>query len=266
MYFKRTEASQIPKEKEKEINELIEGIRKKYKDQGLTGKELESKANREIYRLMSQTAPYIHPDAINTIFNYAKYIVYKVVPDSNYTVYDTDLMYNIKTFEETLQSNQSVIKPQDRGFTDDQDNITLNTILWVLCGILDWLDKDHIEIKDYVVLKQMLLGNISAETTETIDEYEFESAATKISEAILQSQLYANPEVVRNLTTTFFTLQKIRSIVDKKLTSEEAKNKMLDKYLFISRQDLEKDNSNEGKLYKYYHISSCIKQLNHYVL
>jgi len=264
--YKRTKKVEKGKIDVKKSNEDIEEIRDRLKKKGLTGDQLETKLKSEINKLLSESAPYIHPDAIKTIFNYARWIISNIIPDANVTLYDNDIIYRIKEFEESLETTQNVIKPQDRGFTDDQDNIALNSILWLLCGIVDWLDKDTIEIKEFAVLKQILLGNVSSETTDTIEEEEFEDASKKIYETIVSIQLYANPEVIRNLTTLFFTLRKIRTVLESKLRDENTKNNLLKEFMFKTHDEIEELKNSDAKLYKQYQVISRSKKMSQYVM
>lgn len=264
--YKRKQKVEKDKIDVKKSNEDIEEIRDRLKKKGLTGNELETKLKSEINKMLSETAPYIHPDAIKTIFNYARWIIFNIIPDANVTFYDNDILYRIKEFEESLETTQNVIKPQDRGFIDDQDNIALNSILWLMCGIVDWLDKDTIEIKEFAVLKQILLGNVSSDSSESIEEEEFEDASKKIYETIVSIQLYASPEVIRNITTLFFTLRKMRNVLESKLRDENNKLNLLKEFLFKSEEEIEQIKSSESKLYKQYQVISCSKKLSQYVM
>jgi hypothetical protein len=203
---------------------------------------------------------FIHPHALRTIYNYGKWIVSNIILDLDYQYDSRRLIENIKNFETKLQNTSNISKPQDRGLMEEE-NIIVNSILWLLCGVVDWLDKETIETKEFVVIKQLLLNDVVIETNERITEIELESYSKKILKAIFDIKLYADPETVKKITLLFFNLKKLKELIN----SYKNIDSILNEYLVKDDKKLKNDNSNNGKIYKQYKVVALCNSLSHYV-
>jgi len=113
-----------------------------------------------------KTLPYIDDSVELSIIRYLNYLLMMIYSNDR-----TELMENIDLYN--MKEGSNTFSPRDYGFLDDQSNITLQSFIWILSGLTDWIEKDYIEEEDvkYLIkimsnIKNIKVGNEVNEVQE----------------------------------------------------------------------------------------------------
>jgi hypothetical protein len=111
---------------------------------------------------------------------------------------------NILTYlEDNLTTDgDNTLFPKDFGFIDDTENIIVQTFVWLLCGLNDWLDKDYIEEEDVKYMSKILFSSLSSDMLNGSKTNE--DIKIKIKSALFLSDFYVS-EKAGNLMSKLFS-------------------------------------------------------------
>ncbi len=163
---------------------------------------LEPLLNSEGYLFLSKKA-------MNTFRNYLDHVLNQALlslTDGNISesveqdIKDKDIMSILN--ENIITDGDNVIYPKNYGFNDDEHNIMLQSFIWLLCGLTDWLDKDYIDTVDVTYMFLILFGSRDIGATIS-SKQEPDDIKTTIKEAMFVNDFYINEKAVNILNKRF---------------------------------------------------------------
>jgi hypothetical protein len=104
--------------------------------------------------------------------------------------------------ENIVTDGDNVLFPKNYGFNDDEHNIMMQTFVWLLCGLTDWLDKDYIDSVDVTYMFFILYGStdIGSKISSKQDPDDIKSI---IKETMFLNDFYINEKAVNILNKRF---------------------------------------------------------------
>ncbi len=113
---------------------------------------------------------------------------------------DKDIMSILH--ENIITDGDNVLFPKNYGFNDDEHNIMIQSFIWLLCGLTDWLDKDYIDTVDVTYMFFILYGStdIGSKISSNQDPDDIKSI---IKEAMFLNDFYINEKAVNILNKRF---------------------------------------------------------------
>ena len=120
---------------------------------------------------------------------------------------ESSVVESIETYKSKEGSN--AFFPKDYKFVDDSDNIIVQSLVWILCGLNDWLEKDTIDEYDINTLAKFL--NKKSNILEEFIEYENEDEVNikeKLKIAMFYNNFFISKNALNKLLEIFIKLQK----------------------------------------------------------
>lgn len=152
---------------------------------------------------------FVSPKAMNTFRNYLDHVLNQALlalTDGNIServeedIKNKDVMTILH--ESIITDGDNVIYPKNYGFNDDEHNIMLQSFIWLLCGLTDWLDKDYIDSVDVTYMFLILFGSRDIGTKISSNQ-EPDDIKTTIKEAMFINDFYINEKAVAMLNKRF---------------------------------------------------------------
>jgi hypothetical protein len=113
---------------------------------------------------------------------------------------DKDIMTIL--YENIVTDGDNVLYPKNYGFNDDEHNVMLQSFIWLLCGLTDWLDKDYIDSVDVTYMFLILFG--SRDIVSAISsKQEPDDIKSIIKESMFLNDFYINEKAVNILNKRF---------------------------------------------------------------
>lgn len=159
--------------------------------------------------LISEGYLFVSSKAMNAFKNYLDHVLNQALlalTDGNIServeedIKDKDVMTVLH--ESIITDGDNVIFPKNYGFNDDEHNIMLQSFIWLLCGLTDWLDKDYIDTVDVTYMFLILFG--SRDISSAISsKQEPDDIKSTIKEAMFLNDFYINEKAVSMLNKRF---------------------------------------------------------------
>ncbi len=102
----------------------------------------------------------------------------------------------------SVNEGDNVVFPKNYGFIDDDDNIIVQSFVWLMCGLNDWLDKDYIEQDDVKYMAKIMFLKSSSDMLK--DTEVNEDVKINIKEALFLSDFYTSDKA-GNLMSKLFS-------------------------------------------------------------
>jgi hypothetical protein len=186
---------------------FVPGIDTEYPINDLFLSNMSEKLINTMSYLNVENKPIISQQAMALFKEYIEHILNEallVLTEGDMDIKDIFKKNNISKIlnENIITDGDNTLFPKDFGFIDDTDNIIIQTFVWVLCGLNDWLDKDYIEEEDIKYMSKILffgLSNDMLKQTETNEDLKI-----KIKSALFLSDFYVS-EKAANLMSKLFS-------------------------------------------------------------
>jgi hypothetical protein len=104
--------------------------------------------------------------------------------------------------ENIVTDGDNVLFPKNYGFNDDEHNIMMQTFVWLLCGLTDWLDKDYIDSVDVTYMFFILYGSTDV-GSKISSKQEPDDIKSIIKETMFLNDFYINEKAVNILNKRF---------------------------------------------------------------
>jgi len=142
------------------------------------------------------------------IYNYLSLILNKFINSSE--VNDEQIEENINAW--ASKEGDNVANPIDYGFKHDINNEILQSFIWIICGLTDWLEKDTIKTDDVIYACKILFHDhtdfydkilkksIDKNTDEYIVTYDI------LAGSLYKNDFFASPSAISRFTTAFINL------------------------------------------------------------
>ncbi len=104
--------------------------------------------------------------------------------------------------ENIVTDGDNVLFPKNYGFNDDEHNIMMQTFVWLLCGLTDWLDKDYIDSVDVTYMFFILYGSTDI-GSKISSKQEPDDIKSIIKETMFLNDFYINEKSVNILNKRF---------------------------------------------------------------
>jgi hypothetical protein len=104
--------------------------------------------------------------------------------------------------ENIVTDGDNVLFPKNYGFNDDEHNIMMQTFVWLLCGLTDWLDKDYIDSVDVTYMFFILYGSTDI-GSKISSKQEPDDIKSIIKETMFLNDFYINEKAVNILNKRF---------------------------------------------------------------
>ncbi len=101
-----------------------------------------------------------------------------------------------------VTDGDNVLFPKNYGFNDDEHNIMMQTFVWLLCGLTDWLDKDYIDSVDVTYMFFILYGSTDI-GSKISSKQEPDDIKSIIKETMFLNDFYINEKAVNILNKRF---------------------------------------------------------------
>ncbi len=101
-----------------------------------------------------------------------------------------------------ITDGDNVLFPKNYGFNEDEHNILMQSFVWILCGLNDWLDKDYIDTVDITTTKRILFGSTDFDKKVNSKETPDDITIT-IKESMFLNDFYINEKAVNRLNKLF---------------------------------------------------------------
>ncbi len=120
---------------------------------------------------------------------------------------DSSIIESIELYKSKEGSNTFI--PKDYKFIEDNDNIIVQSLVWLLCGLNDWLEKDTIDTFDVTTLPLILDKKTNTLLKQTsIDPEELYNTKEKLKIAMFYNNFLISQKALDELTNIFINLQK----------------------------------------------------------
>jgi hypothetical protein len=120
---------------------------------------------------------------------------------------DSSIIESIELYKSKEGSNTFI--PKDYKFIEDNDNIIVQSLVWLLCGLNDWLEKDTIDTFDVTTLPLILDKKTNTLLKQTsIDPEELYNTKEKLKIAMFYNNFLISQKALDELSNIFINLQK----------------------------------------------------------
>ena len=111
-----------------------------------------------------------------------------------------------KYLRESINTDgDNIIFPKNFNFNDDDDNIIVQSFVWLLCGLNDWLEKDYIDEEDVKYMSKIMFGGLSAEMLS--DTEINEDVKINIKEALFLSDFFTSDKAANLMSKLFSNIK-----------------------------------------------------------
>lgn len=101
-----------------------------------------------------------------------------------------------------VTDGDNVLFPKNYGFNEDEHNVLIQSFVWLLCGLNDWLDKDYIDSVDVTCMKKILFGSTDFDKKVNSKEIPDDITVT-IKESMFLNDFYISEKAVNRLNKLF---------------------------------------------------------------
>lgn len=159
--------------------------------------------------LRSEGYLFVSSKSMNTFRNYLDHVLNQALlalTDGNISdkveedIKDKDVMTILH--ENIITDGDNVLYPKNYGFNDDEHNVMLQSFIWLLCGLTDWLDKDYIDSVDVTYMFLILFGSRDIGSAIS-SKQEPDDIKSTIKEAMFVNDFYINEKAVNMLNKRF---------------------------------------------------------------
>ncbi len=155
-------------------------------------------------------------DYIEHVLNEALLVLSEGDIDSDINV----IMNKHKNISKYLKDNlisdgDNTLLPKDYGFLDDNDNIIVQSFVWILCGLNDWLDKDYIEEDDVKYMSKILFHSLTSDMLSGSEVNE--DIKIKIKSALFLSNFYVSDKAGNLMSKLFSNIKEYYDLHSKRI-------------------------------------------------
>jgi hypothetical protein len=176
--------------------------------------------NSQMSERLKNTLKFLIPDdspVIEKGIDMFKLYVEHVLNEALFTLSDGDLDMDIKdilnnhsNIAEYLSQNintdgDNVIFPKNYGFNDDDDNIIVQSFVWLMCGLNDWLDKDYIDEDDVKYMSKIMFRGLASDMLS--DAEINEDVKINIKEALFLSDFFTSDKAANLMSKLFSNIK-----------------------------------------------------------
>jgi len=180
-------------------------------------------SNSPLTFLIPDNSPILTEQGITVFKIYIEHVLNEaliVLSDGDLGMNINDIFKNHKNIAEYLSENtntdgDNVIFPKNFNFNDDDDNIIVQTFVWLMCGLNDWLEKDYIEEEDVKYMAKIMLGGLASEMlsdTEINDDVKI-----NIKEALFLSDFFTSDKAATLMSKLFSNIKENYEVISKRV-------------------------------------------------
>jgi hypothetical protein len=170
---------------------------------------------------LKNTLSYLIPDNSSVIdekgISVFKLYVEHVLNEALYTLSEGNLDMNINDIlkkhkniaeyliENTITEGDNVIYPKSYGFNNDDDNVIVQSFVWLMCGLNDWLDKDYIDEDDVKYMAKIMFSVLSSDmlSREEVND----EVKVNIKEALFLSDFFTSDKAANLMSKLFSNIK-----------------------------------------------------------
>jgi len=151
---------------------------------------------------------YLDNDVNVQVSNYLNYFVNLILQDTDLSDIES-INTNISNFY--IKQGDNTFYPKDYNFIKEEQNIIVQSLVWLLCGICDWLEKDTITELDVTTINNILVpknNRLTAnknfkdiQSKDLIDDIR-----SKLKIAVYLNNFIITDKALDKLTKLFFNL------------------------------------------------------------
>jgi hypothetical protein len=173
--------------------------------------------------LIPDNSPVITEQGISVFKTYIEHVLNEAL----LTLSDGDLEMNIDDIfknhkniseyllENTITDGDNVIFPKNFNFNDDDDNIIVQSFVWLLCGLNDWLEKDYIDEEDVKYMSRIMFGGLSRDMLS--DRELDEDVKINIKEALFLSDFFTSDKAANLMSKLFSNIKENYDSINKRV-------------------------------------------------
>ncbi len=163
--------------------------------------------------LIPDNSPILTEQGITVFKIYIEHVLNEaliVLSDGFLEMNINDIFKNHKNIAEHLSENintdgDNVIFPKNFNFNDDDDNIIVQTFVWLMCGLNDWLEKDYIEEEDVKYMAKIIFRGLSADMLS--DAEVNDDVKINIKEALFLSDFFTSDKAANLMSKLFSNIK-----------------------------------------------------------
>jgi hypothetical protein len=178
---------------------------------------------------LKNTMSFLNPEKSPIItqqgMNIFKIYVEHVINESLILLSDGDLDMDINDIfknhtveyliENTNTDGDNVIFPKNYSFNDDDDNIIVQSFVWLMCGLNDWLEKDYIEEEDVKYMAKIMFNSLSSDMLSDSDINE--DVKINIKEALFLSDFFTSDKAANLMSKLFSNIKEGNDGINKRV-------------------------------------------------
>ncbi len=161
--------------------------------------------------LNPDNSPIITQQGMSIFKNYVEHVLNEallILSDGDLDMNINDIFKNHTVeylIENTITDGDNVIFPKNYNFNDDDDNIIIQSFVWLMCGLNDWLEKDYIEEDDVKYMSKIMFGELS---TDMLSDSEInEDVKINIKEALFLSDFFTSDKAAILMSKLFSNIK-----------------------------------------------------------
>ena len=170
---------------------------------------------------LRNTLSFLIPDNSSVIdekgISVFKLYVEHVLNEALYTLSEGNLDMNINDIlkkhkniaeyliENTITEGDNVIYPKSYGFNNDDDNVIVQSFVWLMCGLNDWLDKDYIDEDDVKYMSKIMFSGLSSDMLSS--EEVSDDVKVNIKEALFLSDFFTSDKAANLMSKLFSNIK-----------------------------------------------------------
>lgn len=114
------------------------------------------------------------------------------------------------------RKGDNIFTPIDYGFMENDSNVVLQSFIYVLCGLCDWLEKNTIVLDDVIATSQILFYRHS-EDLEKLNlkvkstNVEYQTIIDHISLSLYKNDFYVSQSAMTSICSIFYNLLRINN-------------------------------------------------------
>jgi len=171
--------------------------------------------------LNPEKSPIITQQGMVVFKNYIEHVLNEaliVLSDGDLDMDINDIFKNHTVeylIENTNTEGDNVIFPKNYNFNDDEDNIIIQSFVWLMCGLNDWLEKDYIEEEDVKYMAKLMFNSLSADMLS--DAEVNDDVKINIKEALFLSDFFTSDKAANLMSKLFSNIKEGNDITNKRV-------------------------------------------------
>jgi len=155
------------------------------------------------YEIINENVPFVISDYIIWLANQIIPLDENGEPDLN----DMETIRVNMEFYRTLEGSNTR-EPKDYNFYENQQNIIVQTFIWLLCGLNDWLEKDRISLSDVEYMAKILLPDNKDKFTQSVNisKEEKYTIEKNIKFAVFTNNFFISESALEALINLFYNI------------------------------------------------------------